>query len=192
LAGQLVQIKGIGMSIRDVLKDVELAFRQLEFAIKLMCYCENNELDQKKFDSDITLLFKNDNWVFSDNSLVEYKEIVKCSQINVGICFGVSAIVLDSAFEAASFSCKRRPLDDIRTIVYMVRCAFAHNMADPKWKVTGDFQRQVNLTLAGKTTLIDLGQLNGKPFRYENIGELPNWYRIKDVSVGIIKNAKGI
>ncbi len=177
------------MPIKNALEDVELSFKQLEFAIKLMCYCENNDLDKSRFDGDVTIKFKNENKVFPDNSFSTYEEIIKHSQINVGICFGASAIALDAAFEAAGFNCKKRPLDDIRSIVYMIRCAFAHNIADPKWEVKGDFLRQINLTLEGKMTLIDLTQLNGRPFRYDDVGDLPNWYRIKKASLDIIEGS---
>lgn len=153
-----------------------------------MCYCESGHIDKLKFDSDITILFNANNSVFPDNLFNSYKDIVKCSQINVGVCFGASAIALDAAFETAGFSCKKRPLDDIRTIVYMVRCAFAHNIADPKWEVKGDFWRQVKLTVEGQTLSIDFRKLNGRPFTYEAVGELPNWYRIKKIAIEMIKN----
>lgn len=175
------------IAIQNAIEDVNLAFKQLEFAIKLMCYCENNDLDKSKFDGDITLKFRKENKVFSDNSFATYEEIIKHSQINVGICFGASAIALDAAFEAAGFSCKKRPLDNIRSIVYMIRCAFAHNIADPKWEVKGDFLKQISLVLEEETILIDLNQLNGRSFRYDDVGDLPNWYRIKNASLDIIK-----
>jgi hypothetical protein len=123
------------------LTDVELAFRHLEFAIKLMCYCEFDHLDRSKFDSDVTILLKKENVSFPSNTFETLDSVVLADQANVGVCFGVTAIVLDAAFDVAGVQKRpksRAPADELRTLVYMVRCAFAHNPAMPCWEARGD------------------------------------------------------
>jgi hypothetical protein len=165
------------------LSDVEQAFRQLEFAIKLMCDCESGDLDKKKFDSDVTILLDEENVRFPDGSFQSDKEVSTASQINVGICFGVSAIVLDAAFEAAKIERNpnsRDPKDELRTLVYMVRCAFAHNFAKPCWKAKGNFARNIQLDLGENDLSIDMAALHGNDFDYSHIGGFSNWYRIRE------------
>lgn len=65
----------------------------------------------------------------------------------------------------------------------MVRCAFAHNMAAPKWDARGpDFDREFNLPLDGGSK-IDLAFINGIAFEYEHIGGFAQWFKIKNAVV---------
>lgn len=57
---------------------------------------------------------------------------------------------LDQAFELAGL--EKNPLSDnnlvrLRTLVYMVRCAYAHGIADPKWKVRGNYRQSMSVDL---------------------------------------------
>lgn len=169
--------------IQLALEDVELAFRQLEFAIKLMYYCEDGHLNLTSFNEDNTVLFTTGSMVFNSRSTRE--ETVACSKINVGMCFGASAMALNTAFELASID---RSKHDVAMIVYMVRCAFAHNIADPKWEVRGKFLKNIDFPMDRGQIHIDFTSLNGQPFKYEHIGDLPNWYRIKNLSIDIINS----
>ncbi len=173
------------------LLDVEQAFKQLEFAIKLMCYCELGHLDKEKFDSDVTILLDEENVGFPDGSFQSNQEVITASQINVGTCFGVSAIVLDAAFEAAKIERNpnsRDPKDELRTLVYMVRCAFAHNLAKPCWEARGDFARDIQLNLGESDLCVDMEALNGNDFEYSHIGGFANWYKIREMAVRVIKD----
>lgn len=90
----------------------------------------------KKFDSDITILLQNENVVFSDSDF-EKESIIMTSHMLVEIAFGVSAIALDAIYDAAGVKKNdksRESKDDLCTLVYMVRCAFAHNIAAPRWE----------------------------------------------------------
>ena len=173
------------------LSDVEQAFKQLEFAIKLMLYCERGDLDKEKFDSEVTILLDEENIVFPEGSFQSDQEVFTASQINVVICFGVSAIVLDAAFEAAKIECNpnsRDPKDELRTLVYMVRCAFAHNPAKPCWEARGNFARKFQLNLGESDLSMDMVALNGNDFDYSHIGGFANWYKIREMTIRVIKD----
>ncbi|MDD5057305.1 MAG: hypothetical protein PHQ60_05495 [Sideroxydans sp.] len=108
-------------TIPDALADVERAFKHLEFAIKLMCYAEADHIDREKFDTDVTLLLEAENVGFPASTFQSLDSLVLAAQANVGISFGVSAIVLDAAFEAAGISRKpesNAPADLLRTLVF--------------------------------------------------------------------------
>ncbi len=177
--------------LESALLDVEQAFKQLEFAIKLMCYCELGELDKDKFDTDLTILLGEENLGFPDGSFQSDQEVVTASQINVSICFGVSAMQLNAAFEAAKIEPNpnsRDPIDELRTLVYMVRCAFAHNPAKPCWEARGDYARNCQLNLGESDLPIDMAALHGSDFDYAHLGGFANWYKIREMAVRVIKD----
>lgn len=178
----------LSKKVEEALGDVDLAFRQFEFAVKLMLYCENSEIDKDKFDGDITYLEeKGDNMVFPDNSFGSYDEIVSCSRINVSLAFAATAIALDSAFKVAGFKHTPDLAGDVRAMVYMVRCVFAHGITDPKWEVRGGHRKKVHLDLNGVSLEVDFAQLNGSVFDYKHVGGWSGWYRIKDAAIALIR-----
>jgi len=178
-------------TIPDALADVERAFLHLEFSIKLMCYAEADHIDREKFDTDVTLLLEPDNFGFPASTFQSLDSLVLPARANVGVSFGVSAIVLDAAFEAAGISRKpesNAPADLLRTLVFMIRCAFAHNPAMPCWKVQGPYLRTLTLLLEGKGISVNLSQLHGAPFDYKDIGGLATWYRIRRAAERLIND----
>jgi hypothetical protein len=180
------------MSVKESLINVEIAFKQLEFSIKLMCYCENGHLSKNEFDTDVLILLEQENRSFLANNFSDYNEIVVSSQINVGITFGATAIVLDSLFEEAGI--KRDPnatdsVSELRTFIYMVRCAFAHNIASPEWNARGNFNKVYNLDLMGERKSIDIRPYNGVPFEYGHIGGFSNWFKVKEESRRVINGS---
>ncbi|HMN15112.1 MAG TPA: hypothetical protein PKD55_22565 [Bellilinea sp.] len=178
-------------TIAEALADVELAFRHLEFTIKLMCYCEGGHLDLETFDADTTILLKTENVGFPTKNFSSFEAVIPASQALVGMAFGTSAMVLEAAFEVAGRSRKpqsRLPADELRTLIFMVRCAFAHNPALPLWTATGpDYARAISVVLQGAPFSIDLSSLHGQPFDYEHIGGFANWLKIKAESVALLQ-----
>jgi hypothetical protein len=177
-------------ALQLALVDVDRAFTQLEFAVKLLCYAELDHIDRVKFDTDLTIRLEKENVGFPANTFQSLETVVLAAQIGVGVSFGVSAIVLDAAFEAAAVSQKPMAIgqeDLLRTLVYMVRCAFAHNPAMPIWEARGPYARDLTLCLAGESISIDLRLLHGKAFEYAHIGGLANWYRIRRATVSLLQ-----
>lgn len=169
-------------SVSLALEDIEHAFKQLEFSIKLMCYCELGNIDPKEFDTDVTILLENENVSFPSGWFQNKESIEKAAQIGVSIAFGVTAIVLDAALDVAGI--QRNPssnleADVLRSLVYMVRCAFAHNSAMPSWEVRGAYLRPMSLIVNGEALNIDLSRLHGQAFEYEHIGGFANWLYIR-------------
>lgn len=172
------------------LADIERAFTNLEFAIKLMCYVELGHIDHGKFDTDVTLLLETENVRFPANTFESIESLVSVAQAQVGVAFGVTAIVLDAAFEVAGI--KRNPEsvapnDLLRTLVFMVRSAFAHNPAAPCWEVRGPYLRTLVVRLEGEIISVQLPQLHGSAFEYAHIGGLANWYCVRRAAERLIK-----
>jgi len=178
-------------TLAEALADVEYAFKYLEFAIRLMCYCEQGQLNLHKFDTNTTLLLPHENVGFASGSFSTLESIVPAAQAMVGNAFGASAMVLEAAFCAASR--KRKPTsratkDELQTLIYMIRCAFAHNPAMPVWEARGkDYERHLEVQLGHETLIIDLVALNGRPFEYEHIGGLANWFKIRVAAEALLR-----
>ncbi|MBI5887746.1 MAG: hypothetical protein HZB82_03430 [Deltaproteobacteria bacterium] len=171
--------------------DVERAFKLLKFSIKLMCYCEQGHLNHEKFDTDVLLKFEGENMNLAEKQFLP-EEIIKLSQMNVGVCFGNSAIVLEAAFKEADLPRDPESDDEYQStwrLVYAVRNAFAHNMAFPVWEIheKNGRRRDVTLTLEERPYVVKLSELHNQSFEYSHIGELPNWFQIKDKSIKLIK-----
>lgn len=174
------------MNLKLALKDVEQSFKQLEFSIKLMCYCELGHMNKEEFDTAVVIQLDDGTVGFPEGAFETVDDLIRSAQIMVCVCFGVSAITLDSAYETAGI----RPNPDssdlrgqLRTLIYMVRCAFAHNFADPLWEVRGKFVKIVELVLEGERVSLDLRGLNGRCFDYSHIGGFSNWFKIQKLAV---------
>jgi hypothetical protein len=61
-----------------------------------------------------------------------------------------------------------------RCIIYMIRCAFAHNPLEPKWNVTGDHYKGV-FTVPSANFTLDTRDINGKPL------DQVNWFGLLDL-----------
>lgn len=174
------------------LKDVDYAFGHLEFAIKLMYYVEAGNIDRGKFDAGVTLLLERENVSIPAGTFGTLDSIVLPTQAIFGVSFGVTAMVLNAAFEATGVGQKpesNSPDDLLRSLVYMIRCAFAHNPAMPTWEVRGPYSRDLELVLEGESIRVRLAELHGKDFDYSHIGGLANWYRIRRAVEAVLNRA---
>jgi hypothetical protein len=85
------------------------------------------------------------------------------NNIMLGTCF----IAIDEAFNTV-FGPKPRSLENdlnsLRAIIFMIRCAFAHNPTTPTWEIKKlKYQRVLSVKEIGYT--LDFTSLNGKIFR---------------------------
>jgi len=120
---------------------------------------------------------------------------VLAAQAMVGVSFGVSAIVLDTAFDVAGLKntpASRLDADELRTLVRMVRCAFAHNPALPIWEARGEYSRCLSFSVGAASCSVNLASLHGQMFEYDHIGGFGNWLRIRDAAVSRINAAQQV
>ena len=172
---------------------IDQAFLQLEFAIKLLTYVELGKLDKKEFDVDVTLLLKENNLTFRNDTFQKYDDLINAVQNNYNITLGFTAILLNSCFEEAGTN--HDPKDnlfkaEIRSLIYMIRCAFAHDMMSPKWEVRGKYNRILNIQFEDYKLEINLCKLDGQPFEVSQIGGIDNYYKVKDAAQGFLITKK--
>ena len=180
------------MNLHEALQDVEIAFWQLEFSIKLLTFCELKKLDPSEFDTDHVVKLEEGNLNFPSGHFSDADNIIRAANVSVALAFGASALALDKAFETAEI--RPEPESDnnvaqLRTLIYMVRCAYAHGIAEPRWEVRGKYRRAMSVELDGITTLFDLEKLDGKVFDFKHIGGHSNWNRMRDAAIQVLRAA---
>jgi hypothetical protein len=150
------------MTVKDALDDVEIAFRQLEFSIKLLSFCELGNITPSDFDTDHIVILGSERLNFPTGKFVDVDTIIKAACSSVLIAFSASVLALDDAFQAAGMKpCPEAVANDsqLRTLVYMARCAYAHGIATPRWKVRGKYCRTLSVNLGSTTISLDLPTL---------------------------------
>jgi len=182
------------MNMREAIEDAEIGFRQLEFAIRLLSYCELGHVRPTDFDTDHLVKLEGGNLHFPSGNFGTADDINRAASITVLQAFSVNVLVLDKAFEVAGIKPNPESPDNLirlRTLVYMVRCAQAHGPADPRWEVRNKYLRTLSVDLDGVPVSLDLIALNGQPFAVDQIGGYENWYRIYCIAVRTLKVAQG-
>ena len=177
------------MTLEEALTDVDIAFLQVEFSLKLLSYCELKKINPADFDTDHIVLLKQRNLVFPLGHFGKLEDIIRAASVTVSSALGTSVLTLDKAWETAGIRPNPKSADGrvkLRTLVYMVRCAYAHGMADPKWVVRGDFRQVLEVNLPGAPLMLDLRELDGQDFNFDVLGGHARWFDIRDASIGMI------
>ena len=174
------------MTLDDALFDVCIAFRQVEFSIKLLSFCERNKIDPAEFDTHEIVRLKHGNLSFPPGNFKEMEAIVRAASVAVSLAFGASALILDKAWEVAGIDpdplCKDGKVK-LRTLVYLVRCAYAHGLAEPKWKVHDQYRQVLEVDLLSPPLRLDLCELDGQGFDPNQLGGHAIWFKVRDKSV---------
>lgn len=178
------------MNSVEVKQDVEFAFRVLEFSIRTLCYFELGLCDISRFGQDATILLEEENVGFNDGYFLSENNAVLVSKMNVGAAFGASAIALDKLYEAVRGN--RNPASDdqvdmLWALVYAVRNAFSHGIANPKWTIKERYQRVLSIPFVEPELFINLEELNGSSFEYAHIGGFANWMKLKEISYDLLR-----
>jgi hypothetical protein len=171
--------------LTETLQEVAIAFRQLEFAIRLLSYCELGGIQPSDFDAPHLTQLPNGSLHFPSGSFADETAILSAANINVITALGACFLVLDQAFEAFGINPDPDAADNIvrlRTLIYMVRCSFAHRIGDPRWEVRGKYRRQLVVMLPSKFISLDLQTLNGAAFDIDVIGGYVGLYEMRGLA----------
>ena len=177
------------MDVKHAVKDIEIAFLQLEFAIKLLSYCESENIEPQKFDTDHVVA--HENLYLPTGKFSHLEDIKRAAGISVLVALGASAIVLYEALDSAGFNVNPESDDEqekLCALAYMVRCAYAHGMSEPKWHARGRNICIHKVNLPSGILELDLNALNGEVLEYGHLGQLETWFEIRDVSIQMIEN----
>jgi hypothetical protein len=66
-------------AVHDALEDIEIEFRQLEFTIKLLSFCELGHIDPSAFDTDHLVMLEKENLHFPSGHFSTADNIVRAA-----------------------------------------------------------------------------------------------------------------
>jgi len=120
---------------------IEIATGILELAYRIQIF-EIEEI-QKLFTVELSV----GNIIFPSKHLNE-KEVHKLLYNNLHSSICAFLVSIDEALEKA-FGSKRLMegsfLDNFRAIIYMFRCAFSHEISEPKWSINPKYRRRFKI-----------------------------------------------
>ena len=166
------------------------AFLQLEFSIKLFRYFERHEINKESFDCHTKIILPDGEWSFPKSSFNTYDDLILASQNVYSSSLGLSAIALDTVCSEAGIANNPDDLSSkgqLRSFVYMLRCAFAHDLMLPKWEARGKYARVYELELNGDKKYIDVISLNGQGLELEDFGGFLAYLAVKEEVLSWLK-----
>lgn len=83
---------------------------------------------------------------------------------------------LDGLFGKPKSAAPNAEIADLRELMYMVRCAFAHDPFHPKWLMNPSYQRKYDVRSAGVRA--DLSAINGQGVRPMHFGGWEGFYAL--------------
>ena len=177
--------------LAEALENVQIARRQLDFAIKLLTFCELGRITPSDFDRNIIVRLGKEELCLPSGSFSDARNIHRAASVCVLTAFGVSVLALDQAFDAAGMKANPEASDQIgqlRVLIYMMRCAHAHAIAAPRWNVTNKkFQRTLEFNLDGVSIVLNLQAKNKSLFDVAEIGGYKNWYRMFEAATRALR-----
>lgn len=164
---------------------LETAFGQLSFAWKLYNYGQKGKIDLEELDEELT--FQSNSMVFVvPKAINDPNDLQIALENNLTITFGAAAITLNRVREEIGIGLPN-PInteeEQCVAMIYQIRNAFAHDIAEPRWKLNDRYRRQYQF--AGmKFNLVDK---DGCPFRYEDLGGPDAFFRIREFFSRVFK-----
>jgi hypothetical protein len=155
------------------MKFIMTAFTNLDLALKLLASAEDGGLTRSSIKDGESITWQSGKSfvVLPDQSFKSEDDFVLALQNNVTIAFGAAAITLNVCREEIGIpvpSAIQSSHDHLVALIYQIRNCFAHDIAEPQWVMKPRYQLVYDLGYKQ----IDLSNVNGKPFEYDDIGGL--------------------
>ena len=97
-------------------------------------------------------------------------DLILALENNLVVAFGAAAITLNRSCEEAGY-CRPNQIasevDQCVCLIYQIRNAFAHDISEPSWEIRNEIFRRV---YEFGDIRVDLSNVNGKKFEYNDIG----------------------
>lgn len=167
----------------DESERIGLAFRNIEYSLRMLDYIERGELDRPSFDRDLAF-GKETGYVHCHSGAFRTDGTLKAAAHNAYLgAIGVSVIVLDTACNKAGLPVNAEATKNsgkVRNVIYQLRCSYAHDMLHPVWSAHHRYCRLYRWELFGRNRRLDLRALTGKPCRLSDIGGLSAYFDIRN------------
>ena len=145
---------------------------------------ERRTIDKDEFDTNIVITGKKRNISFNDSAFNTYDDLILGTENCVLLSVGFTAIVLDTSLQSVGKKPdpnNRSSEGMLRNLIYMIRCAYAHDMMHPKWEVRSNYAQPLEIQLQSDILRLDLSKKHNQLFNIEDIGGYENYFEIKDL-----------
>lgn len=155
------------------MKFIMTAFTNLDLALKLLAVAEDGQLTRASIKDGESITWQSGKSlvVLPDHSFHSDDDFILALQNNVTIAFGAAAITLNVCREEMGIPVPgsiQSEHEHLVALIYQIRNCFAHDIAEPKWFMKPRYELVYDLGYKQ----IDLRNVNGKPFEYDDIGGL--------------------
>lgn len=158
---------------------LDTAFAQLGLAIKLMHAAEEGRVKREDVDFPLTISEGSSILVLADQVVHTDADFINALQNNVSVAFGAAAITLNRCREEMGIPLPNPINTDPEqwtALIYQIRNAFAHDIAEPKWEINPRYARHYQV---GPVSA-NLSSLHGKHFSYYQLGGPEALFFLKD------------
>jgi hypothetical protein len=167
------------------MKFIMTAFSNLELALKLLAVAEDGQLTRANIRDGEPITWQSGKSlvVLPDQSFNSNDDFILALQNNVTIAFGAAAITLNVCREEMGITLPdpiQSTEDHLVALIYQIRNCFAHDIAEPKWVMAPRYQLVYDLGYKQ----IDLRNVNGKHFEYDDIGGLDTLTVLRQRMIG--------
>ncbi len=152
---------------------IDQALLSLEFAIRVMNYVALGKINKEDLDRDTLICLPGGNLSFGQSTFRSYDDLVHASENLYSQALAASAVAMEVALQGADIRNDPNDRSDrgqLRSLVYMIRSAFAHDLQAPKWEVRGAYAQQMRVRFGRHDLQVDLGSLHGQPLTLEHFG----------------------
>lgn len=172
------------------LEQVEQAFLQLCWSIKIASYLQLHPPAQKvDFDNPIIVTDPTDRLHLPGNQFNTIDDIHFGAENSIRLSLAALFLALDTTLDKAGIHNDPRAQDSpgqLRILIYMCRCAYAHNVLVPSWEARGNYARQLSIRLPSISLELNLNLVNGTHFEINQIGGYSQMFRIKDYILNLL------
>ena len=152
---------------------IDQALLALEFAIKVMNYVSLGKINKDDFDCDTLIHLPGGNLSFGQSTFHTYDDLVHASENLYSQALAASAVAMEAALQGAGIRNDPNDRSDrgqVRSLVYMIRSAFAHDLQVPMWSVRGPYAQQIRVRFGRHDLQVDLSALDGQLLVLEHFG----------------------
>ena len=152
---------------------IDQALLALEFAIKVMNYVALGKINKEDLDCNTLIRLPGGNLSFGKSTFHTYDDLVHVSENLYSQALAASAVAMEAALQGAGIRNDPNDRSDrghVRSLIYMVRSAFAHDPQVPAWSVRGPYAQQIRLRFGRHDLKVDMGALDGQPLALEHFG----------------------
>jgi len=160
------------MTLRPINR-IDQALLALEFAIKVMNYIALGKINKDDLDCDTLICLPDGNLRLGQSTFHTYDDLVHASENLYSQALAASAVAMEAALQGAGI--RNDPNDrsergQVRSLVYMIRSAFAHDLQVPTWSVRGPYAQQMRVRFWCHDLQVDMTTLDGQPLVLEHFG----------------------